>query len=890
MSIISDICRFPKNSLLLNDAVNQPIYLDTTFNTLLNKDNYLVNHNSPAFFDYKLPIKPIIRFARLLPVHTQNEYSTMPVNMLYTVYSDIDNNYTIYREDRSASVLYVADKFLPVFDCITSINDYSACLQPQPAPISPPNMDNEAFRFSINSKSDLPEQNSKDDITPEEPDLYSNTPKQTSNSDNSLDEKTEIFNTAAPKVYVNNGDISEKDADTSKSDEIEPEQKKKTADFKTFQSKTYTIDPSKIKPEEYDNPCFSKRTNIDPFSQEMSFCYDDYCIIQGKMHIVNKVNKPGETEPELFFTPFTNFIVIPVCIERTMERDELPENELILNVFVTRFYSCTIRVKSNKTEHLIKEIQKYFPQACLEPFVKFANRHLSAYLSKMLADVPIKSKYKKPGWNFNLLQNGQRTMFYCNDMIKCNEYFSPETGKRLNYYSDITRSQAFFCAVKLLTLADMTVTLPMFLFSHIGVMFSLFEEAGFAPKFLLNIVGHTGSLKTSVSKIFFKILEDNRGEIASTFNDTATAMEIKMGNTYDDVLLVDDFRPSSNKNETIRMRNSLEKLVRYFGDGVGKSRGNPMLTLNKEFRPHGVCAMTGEYLYGVPSSLLRMLIIHINADTFNKDLLKIYQERPLLFPTHIRFFIDYVRDNYDSIVNYIKTNFDTRRNMYSAQNWESRLVQTATWLDLTANIIFKQYAVNTCLTSSNDAERQFDQCFLAIKQAVEKSNEIAANTEPHKMFLTAIINESRNHKIWIADSKKTYKENIDFYIGYVDTAKNRLYLRPSRAFNVVQTYCNKMDMRFTETEKNTRQALLLNGYIQGQSEYDKDNTSYVIRLDNNKEVRMLAFFLDKIKDKYGSIVTHNADFENNDDHYNDNECGDDNKFDTDEDYNGDDDT
>ena len=62
-----------------------------------------------------------------------------------------------------------------------------------------------------------------------------------------------------------------------------------------------------------------------------------------------------------------------------------------------------------------------------------------------------------------------------------------------------------------------------------------------------------------------------------------------------------------------------------------------------------------------------------------------------------------------------------------------------------------------------------------------------------------------------------------------------------------------MDIRFTETERATRQALLVNAYIQGQSEDDKDNTSYVVRLDNSKEVRMLAFYLDKLEREYGSI-------------------------------------
>lgn len=591
----------------------------------------------------------------------------------------------------------------------------------------------------------------------------------------------------------------------------------------------------------------------DPFSPYLSFHQDRYGMSDGTMGITTPYRNDGDSGYSYTYDAFTNFIVIPQSIDCTINRDGTAENEVRLTVYLRPNIYQTITVKPNKTGNLINEIQKIFPQACLEPFVKCANKHLSAYISKMLAKTPLTYRYRKSGWNMFSFPNGQRSMFYCNDAMEQNAVFSTETGKRLDFLPNVTQSQAFYFAVKMLALGNMTKTLPLFLFSHIGVMYSIFEEAGFAPNFLLNIVGHTGSLKTSVSKIFFKILRDNRNDIASSFNDTATAMEIKMGNTFDEVLLIDDFRPSSNKTETSRMRNSLEKLVRYFGDGVGKSRGNPLLTLNKEFRPHGVCAITGEYLYGVPSSLLRMLIVHVNRNTFDKKLLKFYQDNPLMFPTHIRFFIDYLQANYGVLVNYIRTRFPVLRDEYRTRSWESRLVQTAAWLDITAEIVFKFYAVQMILTSPEDAKRQYEQCKFAISEAVNESNELATNTSPEKMFLNGMTKQIRDKKLLIAENKNVYKQNTELYAGFIDKEKRRLFVRPTKAFNSVLQYCDKMDMRFTETERSTRQALIVNGYIQGQSEDDKENTSYVVRLDNNKEVRMLAFYLDKLENEYGKI-------------------------------------
>lgn len=856
MSTYDPINNIPKNSFQMLDVCNSPIYFDTT----LNQDGKY------EFKSPKSPISilntgdlqnPVIRFARLIgfsnPNSTIPEYANamLPSSNLYTVYCDIDNKYLLYTTDESNNNYTYNGFSIPVFPPAINLEQYSTFLQIQSAPVAPIPTENEAFRFAVEQFNSKNRQNPSPEAAPDETNKYA--PEKSATLADAISSKSLSLTNSTDKK-------SEKTSPATDSPD------KKQDNSTAAKENSYTDELTGLKiifddgSEEKKKKNDDKDSNLkkigaenDPFSPYLSFHQDRYGMSDGTMGITTPYRDDGDSGFSYTYDAFTNFIVIPQSIECTINRDGTAENEVRLTVYLKPNIYQTITVKPNKTGNLINEIQKIFPQACLEPFVKCANKHLSAYISKMLAKTPLTYRYRKSGWNMFVFPNGQRSMFYCNDAMEQNAVFSTETGKRLDFLPNVTQSQAFYFAVKMLALGNMTKTLPLFLFSHIGVMYSIFEEAGFAPNFLLNIVGHTGSLKTSVSKIFFKILRDNRNDIASSFNDTATAMEIKMGNTFDEVLLIDDFRPSSNKTETSRMRNSLEKLVRYFGDGVGKSRGNPLLTLNKEFRPHGVCAITGEYLYGVPSSLLRMLIVHVNNKTFDKKLLKFYQDNPLMFPTHIRFFIDYLQANYGVLVNHIRTHFPVLCDEYRTRSWESRLVHTAAWLDITAEIVFKFYAVQMKLTSPEDAKRQYEQCKFAISEAVNQSNELATNTSPEKMFLNGMTKQIRDKKLLIAESKNVYKQNTELYAGFIDKEKRRLFVRPTKAFNAVLQYCDKMDMRFTETERSTRQALIVNGYIQGQSEDDKENTSYVVRLDNNKEVRMLAFYLDKLENEYGKI-------------------------------------
>lgn len=129
------------------------------------------------------------------------------------------------------------------------------------------------------------------------------------------------------------------------------------------------------------------------------------------------------------------------------------------------------------------------------------------------------------------------------------------------------------------------------------------------------------------------------------YDPDLTALEIKMGMARDEVFLVDDFRPSSLNSELMKMRGNLEKLIRFYGDGIGKGRGSIELKLREEFKPHSMCAVTGEYIHGTESSLQRLLIVSVDKNTYERELLKFYQDNPWIFRTHINLFITYLSQN-----------------------------------------------------------------------------------------------------------------------------------------------------------------------------------------------------------------------------------------------------
>lgn len=577
------------------------------------------------------------------------------------------------------------------------------------------------------------------------------------------------------------------------------------------------------------------------------FEYDRYFTRENKIYYFFTTGKDETIE-----TMLCNFAVIPDGIESIVNKDGKTTQNLRL-VIHCGDQIRNITIQPDRTERVIKEIQKQIPQAYLNPCEKRAAKQLSAYISMMFEKCFYAMTVKTTGWVPITSGNKTSRYVYANDSMGQNNAFKCETGKRLIWIREMSQQESFFHAVRMLKLSeDMRKTLPLWLVSHLGVLFGLFEEAGFAPRFVTYIYGASGSLKTSVSKIFFKILKDDFNDISANFNDTMTALEIKMGTTKDEVLLVDDYRPSALRTEAARINGNFERLVRFYGDGIGKGRGSVNLSLRSEFKPKSMCAVTGEFLHGTASSLLRLLIIHVNKKTYNKKLLKFYQDNPLVFTTHIKYFTDYIAEKYKDIVRYISEKFSEYRVMYSHKLTESRLVDAAVCLRITADIVLEMYAKECGLVVEKEIPQQMDIFHSVILDTMLESQALACHLEPYDMYLYAMVRSINDKKLIIGDGKQNYRVNGDT-AGFIDRKDGYLYIRPQDTYNQVLRYWATLDRPFSATDRSIRQELAIHQFILTQSEESKDNTTRVVRLAGNVERRFLVFDIKRLEGRYGKI-------------------------------------
>lgn len=253
-------------------------------------------------------------------------------------------------------------------------------------------------------------------------------------------------------------------------------------------------------------------------------------------------------------------------------------------------------------------------------------------------------------------------------------------------------AETFQLATRMIHVTKNLTALELFLFTHMTILSTLFEKAGFPLKFVFGIVGVKNSRKTSLVLALSQIF-DREKLVADAEFATATRCGIeKTLSTYKDgVVFIDDFKPGINVGQQNELNRKLDELVRMYGDRVPKKRMTDFMSdgEKKYFPIGGGCVLTMELVTGVTSSITRMFLTELGQDDVQNDQLSFYQENRWVLNTHLYDFVLWVTDHFEKVVNYVSNRIPQLRSerLYTVGRYnEMRAFFTVT------TEIFSQYA------------------------------------------------------------------------------------------------------------------------------------------------------------------------------------------------------
>lgn len=133
---------------------------------------------------------------------------------------------------------------------------------------------------------------------------------------------------------------------------------------------------------------------------------------------------------------------------------------------------------------------------------------------------------------------------------------------------------------------------PLTAFTFLSPLNSFLKHVGCEPKFVLFLVGKTGSRKSTLAALFLSFFGRFTGaELPLSFQDTHNSILHHAFSLKDVLTCVDDFYPAGRMEET-KLTAVAQSIMRAYGDRVGKGRLRPDASPMEARPPQGNTIIT----------------------------------------------------------------------------------------------------------------------------------------------------------------------------------------------------------------------------------------------------------------------------------------------------------
>ena len=211
-------------------------------------------------------------------------------------------------------------------------------------------------------------------------------------------------------------------------------------------------------------------------------------------------------------------------------------------------------------------------------------------------------------------------------------------------------------------------------------------EGKLKPSFGIILLGETGSKKTSLVKALFYM--DEHPYNAVNFKWTPAAVQEKLKDVQDDIVLADDMYPAKITSEKNQQREMLSLLIRATGDTIGsrqKMQGGTVTT----GKASSLFIATAEQLIPCSESdIWRTFILNICKDDVDKDALSWIQGHPDVIRFYSRLFIQCFTLSDERVAKLYKGYIDNRTCLRDRKpELPDRLVSNCAWLEAAILVI-----------------------------------------------------------------------------------------------------------------------------------------------------------------------------------------------------------
>ena len=355
-------------------------------------------------------------------------------------------------------------------------------------------------------------------------------------------------------------------------------------------------------------------------------------------------------------------------------------------------------------------------------------------------------------------------------------------------------------------LAPAEILWPLMAFAFLTPLNHFLKLAGCEPKFVLFLVGKTGSRKSTLAALMLSFFgKFTASELPLSFRDTANSILHHTFALKDVLTCIDDYHPAGRQEEQ-KLTATAQSIMRAYGDRTGKGRLRADASPMESRPPQGNAIVTAEFPPDIgESGTARYFSLELKGNDVDLQVLSSFQKEAAdgslqrCMYGYLRWFKERFLSDPDTeqkFVSMLQTWFHQRRDRFqvSGIRCHGRVPETVAWLQLGMDMFLRFLNEQGIYTEDEckDVQERFRQILYGLAQKQAQSIE---EDKPTHKFIRKIFALLESNQAHLLDRTDVNELSCGTCLGYQDG--EYLYLYSEVAHKLVRNFCEGLGESFS---------------------------------------------------------------------------------------------
>ncbi len=574
-----------------------------------------------------------------------------------------------------------------------------------------------------------------------------------------------------------------------------------------------------------------------------------YRVIAHRIHEAREHVDQATGNVSIDWRPLCNFDARIIADVAEDDGEHVTRKLAIAGTLATGEPLSEVTIDADDFEQMSWPIKEWGARVSIEPGrgVKDKLRHAIQALSD--AEMETRRIYAHTGWR---VIDGERVFLTASGGLG-REGISITLPPQLHNYAlpqdealDVVT--AMRASIALLDVAPYTISAPLWAAMYLATLSEIIP-----PAFTVWVEGESGSLKSSLSAVMLNHYGAGFTEfkLPAGWDGTANSLERLCFHAKDIPLLIDDFRPVTNRFESQKLQDAASKIIRAAGNRQGRSRLDSESEFRRVFAPRGLVLATAERGALGKSTNARLLTIDVGLGDIDPVRLAQAQAQRAVYSYAMAGYVRWVGQRYEQLRKDLPETVNDVRARQNGNGHHKRLPGAMAALYVAFHLAM-EYAIEIGAIDTAVATDREERCYAALQSISNEQAELVAAQDPAWQFLQVIVTLLRAGQVLIQDKDTVNSRPLGAEgpgverIGWHDDLN--VYLL-SNAFNRVVRYLQAQGEAFPSDEITLNKELARRGIITDKKPGDGRNKQQ--RFDpgqSGQRVRVITISLAKFKE------------------------------------------